>query len=145
MLRPGGALALVATKHVLPRGGDAFWVEVQQDYEAVVPEEEATKAGAPSPPEDVGDFGAEIEASGLFRSVGVKRYLWDVMYSADEYIALLHTYSGHRNRQPAQRERLDDLIRARIKAQPTARVAKTYLATLNVAQKVRAESNLGRR
>lgn len=136
LLKPDGALAVVATKHVLPEGGDAFWTEVQQDYEAVVPDEEATKAGAPGPPESVVDLGADIDQSGLLRTVAVRRYVWDVTYTADEYIAVLGTYSGHRNREPAKRQRLDDLIRARIESRPDRSVTKTYLATLNVARKL---------
>jgi SAM-dependent methyltransferase len=37
LLRDGGTLAVVDTRHVLPAGGDRFFVDVQADYEAVVP------------------------------------------------------------------------------------------------------------
>src|SRR5262249_28883928 len=37
LLRDGGALAVVATHHVLPPDGDEFFAAVQADYEAVVP------------------------------------------------------------------------------------------------------------
>ena len=40
LLQDGGALAVVATKHVLPEDGDPFWAEVQEDYDAVVPSDE---------------------------------------------------------------------------------------------------------
>jgi cyclopropane fatty-acyl-phospholipid synthase-like methyltransferase len=47
LLRDGGALAVVATQHVLPADGDRFFAEVQEDYEAVVPDDDRTKAGGP--------------------------------------------------------------------------------------------------
>ena len=105
-------------------------MEVQADYDAVVPSEENR---APPPPEEVGDLGAEIAASGRFRPAVVRRHVWDVTYGADEYIAVLDTYSGHRSMPPDTRRRLYDRIRRRIEARPAGRVTKTYLATLNVA------------
>lgn len=140
LLKPRGALAVIATKHVLPKGGDRFWVDVQEDYEAVVPDEASTKAGAPGPPEAVGDLNAEIAASGLFRNVATRRYQWDVTYTADEYIAVLDTYSGHRSLEPAKRIQLYERIHKRIESRPEPTVAKTYLATLNVARKMNGKS-----
>jgi SAM-dependent methyltransferase len=46
LLREHGTLAVVSTHHVLPAGGDPFFVEVQEDYEAIVPDDPNTKAGA---------------------------------------------------------------------------------------------------
>ena len=136
LLREGGSLAVVATQHVLPPEGDSFFAEVQEDYEAVVPDDEKTKAGGPRHPDAVGDLGDEIEASDFFRNIGVRRYLWDVTYTADEYVAVLSTYSGHRALDDATRSRLYDRIRRRIEGRPEAGVRKTYLATLNVAHRL---------
>jgi SAM-dependent methyltransferase len=135
LLRAGGALAVVATQHVLPAGGDSFFAEVQEDYEAVVPDDPKTRAGGPPPPEAVPDLAAEIDASGRFGAVAVRRYLWDVIYTADAYIDLLDTYSGHRAHDAEARRRLYERIRRRIEARPRAEVRKTYLATLNVARR----------
>jgi len=139
LLKPEGALAIIATQHVLPDGGDRFWRDVQEDYEAVVPEEESTKAGAPGPPEAVQDLSAEIEANGHFRNIAARRYLWDVTYTADEYIAVLDTYSGHRSLEPAKRKRLYERIHGRVESQPDKTVTKTYLATLNIARKANSQ------
>jgi SAM-dependent methyltransferase len=138
LLREHGMLAVVSTKHVLPPGGDPFFVDVQADYEAVVPDDPSTKAGAGGPPapDAVADFGDEISASGRFRNVGARRCLWDVVYTADEYIDVLNTYSGHRALDDATRERLLLRIRKRIEGRPDRRVRKTYLATLNVAERL---------
>jgi SAM-dependent methyltransferase len=128
-----GILAVVATHHVLPPGGDVFFAEVQEDYEAVVPDEPSTLAGGPGHPDAIEDGAGEIDASGLFRTVGSYRHVWDVDYTADEYLALLDTYSGHRTRDEGTRAGLIERIRARIEARPGQSVRKTYLALLNVA------------
>ena len=133
LLRDGGVLAVVSTHHVLPPDGDRFFAEVQEDYEAVVPDDPKTKAGGPSRPETIADLSAEIDASGRFRNVAARRYVWDVTYTADDYIALLDTYSGHRAMDETTRERLYQRIRRRIDGRPGGTVRKTYLALLNVA------------
>jgi SAM-dependent methyltransferase len=138
LLRDRGALALVSTKHVLPTDGDDFFVDVQEDYEAVVPDAASTKAGAGGPPapDAVASRADEIGASGCFRDLAERRYVWDVSYTADEYIGVLNTYSGHRALDDDTRERLLSRIRRRIEARPGRRVRKTYLAILDVAERV---------
>jgi SAM-dependent methyltransferase len=130
LLAPGRPLAVVATKHVLPVGGDRFFVDVQQDYVEL----RATRDwgdGPPPPPEEVPNLAAEFQASGVLGDVSVRRYLWDVVYTADEYVAVLDTYSGHRALDPAIRSELYERIRRRI----DGTVRKTYLATMNVARR----------
>jgi SAM-dependent methyltransferase len=138
LLRDHGKLAIVSTQHVRPPDGDPFFVEVQEDYEAVVPDDPATKAsaGGPPNPDAVADLSEEIGASGWFNNVATRRYLWDVIYSTDDYIAVLNTYSGHRAFDDATRERLFSRIHQRINARPERQVRKTYLAMLNVAEHV---------
>jgi SAM-dependent methyltransferase len=136
VLRAGGALGVVGTQHVLPADGDRFFADVQEDYEAVVPDDEKTKLGAPPEPETVGHLREEIEASGLFGNVVVRRYVWDVTYTAEDYVALLDTYSGHRALDAEARHRLYERIHRRAKARPEGKVQKTYLATLNVAERL---------
>jgi SAM-dependent methyltransferase len=132
VLRRGGTLAVVDTQHVALPGGDTFWAEVQADYDAVVPSEDNRP---PGPPEEIPDFATEIEASGLFDPFAAHRYVWDVTYTADEYIDVLETYSGHRSMEDAKRHRLYDLIRHRIAERPNRTVTKTYLTTLNLASR----------
>jgi len=131
ILRAEGALAIVATNHVRVAAGDQFWARVQEDYDAIDPNDD----NAPPPlPEDVTDSSDEIAAGGYFQNVAARRYLWDVVYTADEYIDVLDTYSGNRRIEPERRQRLYGAIRQRIEARPDRKVTKTYLATLNVAQ-----------
>ena len=133
LLRAEGTLAVIETKHVLPEGGDRFFAEVQEDYVALVP---GADDGPPPHPDDVPDLADEIDATGAFRTIAAPRYLWDVTYTADDYIAVLDTYSGHRSLDDDTRGRLYERIRRRIEARPESTVRKTYLATLNVAKRL---------
>jgi SAM-dependent methyltransferase len=138
LLRDGGRLIIVSTQHVLPPDGDRFFVDLQEEYEAVVPDDPATRAsaGGPPHPDAVPDSSVEIAESGLFRNVGARRYLWDVVYTADEYVAVLNTYSGHRALDASTRERLLSRIHRRIDARPGRTVRKSYLTLLDVAERI---------
>jgi SAM-dependent methyltransferase len=132
LLRKRGALVVVETSHVLPDGGDPFWVEVEDDYREVIPGED----GKPPPaPDEIVGMSEEPEASGLFVRAEVRRYAWDVTYSADDYIGVLETYSGHRALDLELRERLYERIRRRIDARPGHEVRKSYLALMTVARR----------
>lgn len=128
ILRGGGALAVVETAHVRREGGDRFWADVQEDYDAVVPHPDNRP---PTRPHEVGDLRGEIEATGLFRDIAVRQHLWDVTYTADEYIAVIGTYSRNLELPDATRDELFGRIHQRIERHGT--VTKTYLATLNLA------------
>ena len=126
ILRRGGSLGVVETSHVM--NDDGFWADVQEDYDAVVPHPDNRP---PPHPGELGDLRAEIVATGLFREVEVRRHLWDVTYTADEYIAVIGTYSPNLELDDAKRTELFERIHGRIERQGT--VTKTYAATLNVA------------
>jgi SAM-dependent methyltransferase len=123
------ALAIAEVEHVLVEGGDPIWVEVQADYDAVVP---SPNNRPPPYAHEVGDLCAEIEATGLYGDIEVQRYRWDVEYTADEWLDVLRTYSPNIFRDTATTERLLERIRARIGART---VTKHYLATLNLARR----------
>jgi SAM-dependent methyltransferase len=127
VLRAGGAMAIAMIHHVLPPDADPFFLEAQADYAAV------GKGGTPpGPPEDVETFADEMNASGLFRVVAERRYLWDVEYTANEYVDVISTYSVNIAMDAPSRERLFDLLRARIGSRT---IRKTYLTTLDIARR----------
>jgi SAM-dependent methyltransferase len=149
LLHEHGKLAFVSTAHVLPSDGDPFFLDVQADYDARIADEPKTKAGADggfySPPwrlphpDALGDHSDEIvtdeiEKSGRFHTVSARRYLWDVTYTADDYVAVLSTYSHHRALDDQTREHLLERIHRRIEARPERSVRKSYLAMLYVAE-----------
>ena len=131
LLHPGGALAVVQPEHVLLPGVDVeFWDSVQEVYGTVLPE--LAPDERPPAPDDVGDLREEIEASGLFSEVTVRRHFWDVEYTADEYIALLGTYSPMLELPPGQRDELLSRLHALITEHRG--LTKTYVGVLNVAR-----------
>ena len=132
LLREGGALAFVETCHVLPDGGDPFWLEVEEDYLVVFPDDEAW---LPPPPGEVVGMSAEPEASGFFAAAEVRRHVWDVTYSAEDYIGVLETYSSFRATELERRMQLYERIRRRIDARPGREVRKSYLGLLMVARR----------
>jgi len=123
-VRPGGAIAIAMVHHVLPPGADPFFLEAQEDYRAV-----GRGGTPPGLPEDVEAFGEEIAASGLFRLVAERRYVWDVEYTADEHIDVIATYSENIAMPAESRRALFDRLRRRIGDRT---IRKTYLATLDV-------------
>lgn len=132
LLRPGGHLAIVTTEHVSPQDGDDFFRTVEQAYDEVGM---GDGQGGPKPPEQVPAPDVEaMEASGLFARPVVNRYVWSEEYTAEQYLAVLSTYSNHIAASAEQRERLFTLIRDHIAARPTAKVRKHYLNTLQIAR-----------
>jgi SAM-dependent methyltransferase len=122
LLRPGGALAVVHTHHV--RNDDPFWFSSQEDYDAVVPHPD----NAPPPlPEEVASW---VLDEALFRDIVRRRYPVETVYSPDEYIALIETYSDNIALPEAQREELFRRLRTRIEAQGTVRKLVVYELTV---------------
>jgi SAM-dependent methyltransferase len=133
LLRPGGHLAFWSALHAFPADADPFFIEIQAVYDAIGERHDGD--WPPPPPEQAADSGAEIEATGLFDEVHVRRYVWELTYTADEYIALLETFSGHRAMSEPARERLYQEIRARIAARPDPRVRRHWHAILHVVRR----------
>jgi hypothetical protein len=137
MLRDGGYLAIIATDHVFPLDGDELFRDVQLAYEQVGMGDGQRGPEPLEPPEAI--VAPDVEAivsSGLFAASIVHRYLWSRDYTADEYLALLSTYSNHIAAPPEQRETLFTRIRELIEARPSATIRKHYLNTLQVARRL---------
>jgi len=71
----------------------------------------------------------------LFEDVNTRRYLWETTYSAEEYIALLSTFSGHIAMDARKRERLYREIRKRLGRRPVPQVRRHWSAILHVARR----------
>lgn len=133
LLRPGGNLAFWSATHVFPDGGDPFFHDLQEVYveigEGMAPEDTLAR------PSELSDDVAEIEATGLFERVSVRRFDWEIAYDAQGYIDLLETFSGHIAMQPWQRERLFAEIRQRLAARPDGRLRRHWGVVLHVARR----------
>jgi SAM-dependent methyltransferase len=128
VLRPGGVLAVVSTHHIAG-GSEQLFVDVQRCYDRFTDDPE--KGGLPAAsavPED----STELDASGLFWPVTFRRYEWEVVYSAPQYLDLLSSYSGHRALTAKRRDGLYDCVRALIDADGGT-ITKRYLTQLSAA------------
>jgi len=132
VLKPDGILAIVDNGHAFPEGFDPSFKEIQRCYEAIG---EPHLEWPPPRPEDEPDRCAEIERSGLFEIVGVKRHVWAIYYTADAYIDVLNTYSNHIAWGQPKRDTLFAEVRKVIGRRPDGRVRKHYLSILQVCRR----------
>ena len=133
LLRPGGHLAFWAALHVFPDGGDPFFRELQDVYDEI---NEGLPPGAIfARPGELADSAAEIEATGLFTDVTVRRFDWELRYTAEAYIRLLDTFSGHIAMADWQRDRLYGEIRRRLATRPGGQLRRHWGTVLHVARR----------
>jgi SAM-dependent methyltransferase len=130
----GGALAIIhGGHHVFPAGFDPFFEQIQKYYDAIGERAESWPA-----PDEVPDLRSEIEGSGLFGGVSIRRYVWTVDYTAEKYIDVLNTYSGHIAMTSAQREVIFAGVRDLMAFRPDRPIRKHYLSILHVATRTKS-------
>ena len=105
---------------------------MQRCYEAIG---EPHLEWPPPRPEQEPDRRDEIERSGLFEVVGVKRQVWPVDYTADTYIDVLNTYSGNIVWEQSKRDKLYAEVRRLIGQCSDERIRKHYLSILHVCRR----------
>ncbi|MEM7339283.1 MAG: class I SAM-dependent methyltransferase [Actinomycetota bacterium] len=133
-LRPGGTLALWGTVHVVPDGGDQFFEELQEVYEAIS-DGPFTPVTFPRPGE-IRQIDDEIERSGLFDEVMVRHFDWEVVYDAEGYIRLLDTFSEIIAMGGDARRHLYGEIRTRLARRPDGLLRRHWGAALHLARAV---------
>jgi SAM-dependent methyltransferase len=135
-LRPGGHLAIWDSGHVLPADGDPFFPAIQEVYDEVG---EGVPPGTVFPvPGRLPTLRPAIEGSGLFSITDTTEFIWALRYTAEEYIALLDTFSGHIDMAQWQRDRLYGEIRRRLAARADGTLRRHWGAVLHVAQRLDA-------
>jgi SAM-dependent methyltransferase len=134
-LKPSGAIALFWHVHVQSEASQGFFEEVEQIYRQQVPEQEEKYGPLRWPHEIQEPVKAEMEQTGLFRDVAVRRYHWDVTYDAASYLRLLDTYSNHRVLERHRHDRLFHDIAELINTRYHGCITKGYLAILYVAHR----------
>jgi SAM-dependent methyltransferase len=133
-LRPGGHLAIWGAWHVFPANGDPFFRELQDVYSEIgigVGEGNWYFAPGENP-----DNRAAIEASGLFSVVDIRYFDWEIRYTAEEYIALLGTFSSHIEMADWQRDRLFSEIRRRLAARHDRTLRRHWGSAFEVARRL---------
>ncbi len=129
ILKPGGSFAMFRHLHVKSSQDDSFFEAVQDVYRQAgmrgdfVLQDHSAFAGQSD----------EIEATGLFGPVKVRRYVWDKDYDAAGYIRLLSTFSDNLALPAETRAMLFDGIVDMIDGQFGGRIVKGYLVILHVA------------
>ncbi|WP_228645010.1 trans-aconitate 2-methyltransferase [Microtetraspora sp. AC03309] len=135
LLTEGGHLAVWNADHAMPAGFDPFFTEIQKVYEEIG--ESHDGPWPPPPPEALPNpIATELDASGHFTAVGTRLYVWALRYTADEYIALLDTFSGHIAMEPAKREHLYQEIRRRLAARPDGQLTRHWSVVLTVGRRL---------
>jgi SAM-dependent methyltransferase len=132
-LRPGGHLAIWSATHVSPDGGDPFFAELQDVYdeinEGMPPGERMMR------PAELPSAAAAIEATGLFEEASARWFDWEISYTADDYIRLLDTFSGHIAMADWQRDRLYSEIRRRLALRPDGLLRRHWGVVLDIARR----------
>ena len=130
-LRPGGALAVIATHHV-QGGSRQYFVDAQECYLRFGWE---TQPGFVLPDRVVPD--TELGDSGRFASVVHHQHRVDVDYTAEEYVELLRTYSPMGRLSLEQREGLMSCLASLMKERYAGSITMTYAFELTVARLAR--------
>lgn len=130
LLNPGGHLAILSGDDAFPEGFDPFFTEMRKFYQSIG---EAPGKWPPPRPEDIPDESADIKRSGLFGDVQVRRYLWEMDYTAQQYVDFLSTHSSHSSMGQAKREKVFSEVRRIILMRPNGKIRKHYSAVLHIA------------
>jgi ubiquinone/menaquinone biosynthesis C-methylase UbiE len=132
VLGDSGHIALFWNMH--PRPFTGFFEEVQEVYRRVVPEW-GDPRDEPSTEEVIRERRYQIDGSGLFGEVAVKRYPWSRIYDRDQYLRLLNTYSDHGGLAEPRRRTLFEGIGAVIEDMYGGEITRPYLSVLYIARK----------
>jgi SAM-dependent methyltransferase len=131
LLRPGDAMVVAGCAWARPAGAGRFWTDVQADYRAV-----GFAGDPPPPPEQVGPWHFPPEGRSLFREVASLRYPFEVLYSAEDYLANLATQSGTRALGQARSAEFLARVRRRLESLGWPRLTATFVGYLAVGQRV---------
>jgi SAM-dependent methyltransferase len=132
-LRPQGVLALWWNAHVTD-GGIETWRPIREVYERIAPDLADLPRLTPDRPDY--DPAAEVVESGRFEGVHIESLGFDVSYTADEFVALTHTYASHRDLAASTRASLDDALFETIYGEFDGTVHKPYEAYLVLARRL---------
>jgi SAM-dependent methyltransferase len=130
LLRSGGAMVVAGCRRAQPTNAGGFWTEVQADYQAV-----GYDGDPPPPPEEISPWRFPRDAEGLFQEVASMRYPFEMLYSAEDYLANLATQSGTRALGEARSAEFLAGVRRRLESLGWPRLTVTFVAYLTVGQR----------
>ncbi len=135
-LKPGGCIALFWHRPAMSELSRDCLEALQSAYRDHAPSLAARWQPPPPPDQMPDEFSAPIAESGCFQPALVKRYAYNLSYSAAAYVDLLGTFSDHLALQPAARERLLAAIKERITDACGGRVIREQVTTLYLARRL---------
>ena len=130
LVEPAGVLVLMSTPVVVPVGASRFWWDVQDDWEAVGAERLDPAA---KHPDLVDDLVEPVRTCGLFEEPITRRYPYQVVVNAPDYVANLSTQSGVKQLSRAAQAELVERIRRRIESLGN-QLTVHHLAVITVAR-----------
>jgi SAM-dependent methyltransferase len=128
LLAPGGALVVAGCHWARPVNAESFWYDVQADYRAV-----GYAGSAPPPPEAIAPEHLPPEALAYFDEVAARRYPFQLVYTAEDYLAILASQSGTRELAEERRREFLARVQARLRAWP--RLTATFVGYLTVGRR----------
>ncbi len=130
LLRSGGAMAVAGCMRAQPADAGPFWTDVQADYRAV-----GYEGDPPPPPEEISPWRFPREAEGLFEEVASLRYPFQVLYSAEEYLANLATQSSTQALGEPRSAEFLARVRRRLEAVGWPQLTVTFVGYLTIGQR----------
>ena len=123
-------MALAGCLWARPADAERFWTDVQEDYRAVEFD------GSPTPPpEQIGPRHFPPEARVLFEELASLRYPFQVLYSADDYLANLATQSGTHALGKARSAEFLARVRHRLESLGRPQLTATFVGYLTVGRR----------
>ena len=130
LLRSGGSLAVAGCLWARPADAERFWTDVQEDYRAV-----GYEGSPPPPPEEIGQQHFAPEAGSLFREVASRRYPFQVVYEAEDYLTNLATQSGTNALGKARSAEFLARVRHRLESLGWPQLTATFVGYLTVGRR----------
>ena len=133
LLEPGGAMVVGGCLWARPAGAGRFWTDVQQDYRAV-----GYQGDPPPPPEQIGAWHFPAEAGAFFDEVASFRYPFSVIYSPEDYLAILAILASQSGTRALGETRSADFlarVRARLESLGSPPLTATFVGHLTVARR----------
>jgi SAM-dependent methyltransferase len=131
LLRPAGVMAVGGCLWARPADGERFWTEVQADYRAV-----GYRGDPPPPPEQIGPRHLPAEAGAYFEEVASRRYPFQKIYTAQDYLAILATQSGTHALGEARSADFLSRVHDRLESLGWPELTATFVAFLVVGRRM---------
>lgn len=130
LLMPAGAMVVADCLWARPADADAFFFEVEEDYEAV-----GYAGVAPPEPDAIGPWHLPAEALEHFEEVLVGRYPFQVSSTVEDYLANLGTQSGTRQLGDEAARVFLARVRARLHTLGRTELTMTLVALLTIGRR----------